>query len=82
MDQLKFGQILKLASDLQRAGMTVKEIAELPVYLGRDDELNGIHTGWYVQPIDTNNEDDADLVELISEDRCNVELKGKAILIS
>lgn len=83
MKQLIMGDILNLAAALQKEeGMTVKEIAQLPIYLGRDDELNGIHTAWYVQPIDPNSEDDADLVELINEDRCNIEIKGKAILIS
>lgn len=82
MEQLKMGDILNLAATLQKEGMTVKEIAQLPIYLGRDNELNGIHTGWYVQPIDPNNEDDADLVELINEDHCNIEIKGKSILIS
>lgn len=82
MNQLKMGDILNLAAALQRKGMSVKEIAQLPVYLGRDDELNGIHTAWFVQPVDPNNEDDADLVELINEDRCNIEIKGKSILIS
>lgn len=82
MDQLKMGDILNLAAALQKEGMSVKEIALLPVYLGRDDELNGIHTAWFVQPVDPNNEDDADLVELINEDRCNIEIKGKSILIS
>lgn len=83
MDQLKMGDILNLAAALNKEeGMTVKEIAQLPIYLGRDDELNGIHTGWFVQPIDPNSEDDADLIELINEDCCNIEIKGKAILIS
>lgn len=82
MEQLTVGQILRLIAELQASGMTLKEIATLPVYLGRDDELNGIHTGWYTNLIDPNNPDDADFVELINEDRCNIELKGKAILIS
>lgn len=82
MEQLTVGQILKLIAELQTSGMTLKEIASLPIYLGRDDELNGIHTGWYINLVDPNNEDDADFVELINEDRCNIELKGKAILIS
>jgi hypothetical protein len=82
MGQLTVGQILKFIAELQAAGMSTKEIAALPVYLGRDDELNGIHTGWYTNLIDPDNEEDADFIELINEDRCNVELKGKAILIS
>lgn len=82
MEQLTVGQILKFIAELQAAGMSTKEIAALPVYLGRDDELNGIHTGWYTNLIDPDNEEDADFIELINEDRCNIELKGKAILIS
>lgn len=82
MNQLTVGAILKFIAELQKAGMSTKEIAALPVYLGRDDELNGIHTGWFTNLVDPDNEDDADFIELINEDRCNVELKGKAILIS
>lgn len=82
MNQLTFGAIIAMAKQLQEQGMTTKEIAALPVYLGRDDELNGIHTAWYTNLVDPNNPDDADFVELINEDRCNIKIKGKAILIS
>lgn len=80
--QLTMGVILQLVKELQKQGMTAQEIVELPIYLGRDDELNGIHTGWYVQLIDPNKEDDESFIELIKEDCCNVAIKGKAILIS
>lgn len=82
MKQLTFGAILQVANNLQKEGMSTKEIVNLPVYIGNDDELNGIHCAWYAQPIDANNADDADFIELINEDRCNFEIKGKAILIS
>lgn len=82
MKQLTLGDILKFASELQKAGMSTKAIAELPIYLGRDDELNGIHCAWYTNLVDPNNPEDADLVEMINEDRCNIEITGKAILIS
>ena len=82
MKQLKLGEILCLVSNLKKEGMTIKEITELPVYIGNDDELNGIHTAWYVQPIDPSKEDDADFVEHINEDHHNIEIKGKSILIS
>jgi hypothetical protein len=82
MKQLTMGDILNLVSTLQKEGMSTKEIVSLPVYIGNDDELNGIHCGWYAQPVDPNNEDDADLVELINEDTHKFEIKGKAILIS
>lgn len=82
MGQLTLGQLLDFAAQLRREGMTIEEFRALPIYLGNDDELNGIHCGWYTNLVDINNEEDADLVELINEDRCNIELKGKAILIS
>lgn len=80
--QLKMGDIFAFCMELKDNGMTVEEIKDLPIYLGNDDELNGIHTGWYTNFVDVSNPEDADLVELINEDRCNIELKGKAILIS
>ena len=80
--QLTMNDILSFCAELRKQGMTMKEIKELPIYIGNDDELNGIHCGWYTNLVDTNNPEDADFVELINEDRCNIELKGKAILIS
>lgn len=80
--QLTINHILAFCAELRAQGMTMEEIKALPVYLGNDDELNGIHCGWYTNLVDITNPEDADLVELINEDRCNIELKGKAILIS
>lgn len=82
MKQLTMGDVLNLVGALQKEGMSTKEIVSLPVYIGDDDELNGIHCAWYAQPVDPNNKDDADLVELINENTNNFEIKGKAILIS
>ena len=82
MGQLTLGQLLDFAVQLRREGMTLEEFRALPVYLGNDDELNGIHCGWYTNVVDPSNPEDADLVEMINEDRCNIEIKGKAILIS
>lgn len=80
--QLKMNSILAFCAELMKQGMVMEEIRELPIYLGNDDELNGIHCGWYTNLVDVNNPEDTDLVELINEDRCNIELRGKAILIS
>jgi hypothetical protein len=82
MAQLKFGDIMAFAKQLQKEGMVLGEIYELPIYLGNDDELNGIHCAWYANLVDTNNEDDADFVEMINGDGCNIEIKDRAILIS
>jgi hypothetical protein len=86
MKQLTLGSILGRVSDLVKGGMTMKEICELPVYIGDDDELNGIHCAWYTNLVNADNtedEDNAYTVELINERDGNYKLeKGKAILIS
>lgn len=84
MDQLTMRDILGLCARLRAEGMTMEEIKALPIYLGDDDELNGIHCGWALDIVDSNNtdEDNVYLVEMINEDRNNIELNGKAVLIS
>lgn len=85
MDQLTIGNILAFCAELIQKGMTMEEIKALPVYLGDDDELNGIHCGWYTNLVDANDTDDEDnvyTVELINENRCNIKLNGKAVVIS
>ena len=81
-NQITIGDILIMIHALQEGGMTTSEIAKLPIYIGNDDELNGIHTAWYVQPIDSTNKEDIDFVELINNDCHNRTIVGKAILIS
>lgn len=85
MGQLTMGNILAFVKELKDGGMSLSEINKLPIYLGDDDELNGIHCGWYANLVDSNNTEDEDnvyTVEMINERRGNVELNGKAILIS
>ena len=84
MNQLTLGDILRFIAEMQKAGMSTKEIAALPVYLGDDDELNGIHTAWYCEKLDSENknEDMNYLVDMINEDNHNKKLNGKGVLIS
>jgi hypothetical protein len=84
MDQLTINDILALCARLRGTGMTMEEIKALPIYLGNDDELNGIHTGWALDFVDSHNTTDEDefLVEMINEDSSNIELNGKAVVIS
>lgn len=85
MDQLTINDILVLCARLKQQGMTMDEIKELPIYLGDDDELNGIHCGWALDVVDTDDSDENNtyLVEMINERWGNIKLeKGKAILIS
>lgn len=84
MDQLTINDILALCAKLRQNGMTMEEIKALPIYLGNDDELNGIHTGWALDFVDSNNttEDDEWMVGMINERRGNIKLDGKAVVIS
>ena len=85
MKQLTLGEILEFAEMLKKeAGMTEADVKALPIYIGDDDELNGIHCGWNCSIVDADDEYDADVVELINERRGNYKLEGRdsAILIS
>lgn len=82
MKQLTMKVIFALAKELQKSGMTMEEIYNVPIYIGNDDELNGIHTAWYGNILDPKNPEDADFITLINEDHHNFEIKSKAILIS
>lgn len=84
MEQLRLKNIVALYVELRNKGMSEKDIIELPIYIGNDDELNGIHTAWYCERLDSKdkNEDMNYLVELINYDHHNIKLNGKGILIS
>ena len=85
MDQLTVRDLIYMLEQIRKdQEMTKNELLDLPIYLGRDDELNGIHTGWCVDILDTalTNENDVYMIEMINKDRTNVPIKGKAILIS
>ena len=79
MKQLTLQEIYNVAKELVKKG---EDLSKYPIYLGNDDELNGIHNGWYVNILDANDEDCTDFIELIEEDRCTTDLKTKGILIS
>lgn len=78
MEQLKVKDILERIEELKKQ-YPEKEVLEMPVYIGDDDELNGIHCAWYVEEV-TDEEDCA--VELINERAGNIPFKDKALLIS
>lgn len=82
MNQLTIGTVLAVIKELKESGMSTKEISALPIYIGRDDELNGIHTAWYGQVISSDNADDEYFIEMINEDHCNIKFNKKAFLIS
>ena len=82
MRQLILNDIMDLFNKLQHTNMTMDEILNLPIYIGDDDELNGIHCGWYAELVDAKDKECKDIVDLINDNYGNHPLKTKAILIS
>ena len=82
MKQLKINDVIVVINKMKKSGMTEKEIKEMPIYIGDDDELNGIHTAWYVNIVDPNTEEDAEFIYMINEEGHNIKCNGKCILIS
>ena len=81
-EQLTVGAILNVVNYLKEQGMKLSEIKKIPIYIGNDDELNGIHTAWYVNVLDENKTNDVYMIEMINEDCHNIKFEDKAILIS
>ena len=79
MNQLTLKDIFDIALGLLENG---EDLSEYPVYLGNDDELNGIHNGWFTNILDVKNKDCRPFIELIEEDHCTTDLRNKGILIS
>lgn len=80
--QLTMQSILEVALKLEEQGL---DLSKIKVFLGNDDELNGIHNAWYCELITNNGQEDNDfIVDLINEDYNNnkVEKDEKFILIS
>lgn len=81
-EQLTMEKILNVALAMKQKGI---DLSKIKVFLGNDDELNGIHNAWYCELVTNNGQEDNDfIVDLINEDYNNnkVEKDEKFILIS
>ena len=79
--QLTMQSILEVALKLEKQGL---DLSKLRVYLGDDDELNGVHNAWYCELVENDGEEENNyIVDLINENiGNNVEENEKFILIS
>ena len=79
--QLTMQSILEVALKLEEQGL---DLSKIRVFLGNDDELNGVHNAWYCELIENNGEEENNcIVDLINENiGNNVEENEKFILIS
>ena len=79
MKQLMASDLATLLGTLYKKG---EDLTKIPVYIGDDDELNGIHTAWFCQKVEEKQDEDIYYIKMINETNCNVPFKKKAILIS
>ena len=79
--QLTMEKIVNVALAMKQKGI---DLSKIKVYLGNDDELNGVHNAWYCELVENNGEEENNcIVELINENiGNNVEENEKFILIS
>ena len=75
MKQLTINDVLYMIKVLQHErSMPMSDILKLPIYIGDDDELNGIHCGWECRIIDADDKEDQCWVEMINERSSNHQL--------
>lgn len=79
--QLTMQSILEVALKLEKQGL---DLSKIRVFLGNDDELNGVHNAWYCELVENDGEEENNyIVDLINENiGNNVEENEKFILIS
>lgn len=79
--QLTMQNILEVALKLKEQGL---DLSKIRVFLGNDDELNGVHNAWYCELVENDGEEENNcIVDLINENiGNNVEENEKFILIS
>ena len=79
--QLTMESILEVALKLKEQGL---DLSKIRVFLGDDDELNGVHNAWYCELVENDGEEENNcIVDLINENiGNNVKENEKFILIS
>lgn len=79
--QLTMQSILEVALKLEEQGL---DLSKIRVFLGNDDELNGVHNAWYCELVENDGEEENNcIVNLINENIDGyVEDNEKFILIS
>ena len=79
--QLTMQSILEVALKLEKQGL---DLSKIKVFLGNDDELNGIHNAWFCELVENDGEEENNcIINLINENIGNyVEDNEKFILIS
>ena len=63
--QLTMQSILEVALKLEEQGL---DLSKIRVFLGNDDELNGVHNAWYCELVENDGEEENNcIINLINE---------------
>ena len=64
-EQLTMEKILNVALAMKQKGI---DLSKIKVFLGNDDELNGVHNAWYCELVENDGEEENNMiVDLINE---------------
>lgn len=80
MKQLKVRELILMLKEAEK--QYGYEVLDMPIYIGDDDELNGIHCAWNCDVLSKDEPESKWLIEMIDERAGNIPFKKKAILIS
>lgn len=81
-EQLTLENIYNVCKQLKLKGY---DLSKLRIFLGNDDELNGVHNAWFCELVENNGAEEDDIVvDLINQDYGNyhIDKNEKFILIS
>ena len=79
--QLKLKHLKHFIREIESCGVPKSETDEMPIYLGNDDELDGIHTCYFIEVIDPDDPENEEYKDMINH-YPNVKITGMSILIS
>lgn len=78
MEKTTLGDIVDMIHELKNEkGYTEEEIRDMVIYLGDDEELNGVHACYYAGKLDEDDEDDQWTLQDINDK----ESKKKGIIL-
>ena len=79
--QLTMQSILEVALKLEEQGL---DLSKIRVFLGNDDELNGVHNAWFCELVENNEKEKNNYIVDLNNENIgnNVEENEKFILIS
>lgn len=80
MGQLQIRDLEELIENLKKK--YPNDYKNITIYIGDDEELNGVHSANWCEEINENDETDEDIIEMINDNAGDIKFNKKAVLIS